>query len=111
MLENDTFCSFYARLSAQIALCNWPNAQQRDTLKDLFIGRIRDVDVQKHLIRAKVDLDETFKFALECEKCAGTSAHFQKLLPHNQFSSTTKVKQQPTFSTQSSRGKRNSPQT
>ena len=45
MLENETFSSFYARLSAQIALCNWPNAQERDSLKDLFIGRIRDVDV------------------------------------------------------------------
>ena len=68
MLENDTFSSFYARLSAQIALCNGPNAQERDTLKDLFIGRIRDVDVQQQLIKAKVDLDDTFKLALECEK-------------------------------------------
>ena len=40
MLENDTFWSFYARLSAQVALCNWPNAQERETLKGLFIGRI-----------------------------------------------------------------------
>ena len=45
MLENDTFSSFYARLSAQIALCSWPNAHERDTLKDIFIGRIRDMDV------------------------------------------------------------------
>ena len=52
MLENDTFSSVYARLSAQIALCNWPHAQERDTLKDLFIGRIRDVDVQQQLIKA-----------------------------------------------------------
>ena len=110
MLENDTFSAFYARLSAQIALCNWPHAQERDTLKDLFIGRIRDVDVQQQLIKAKVDLDDTFKLALKCEKGASTSARFQKLLPHNQFSSTIKVKQEPTFSTQSSRGKRNTPQ-
>ena len=110
MLENDTFSSFYARLSAQIALCNWPNAQERDTLKDLFIGRIRDVDVQQQLIKAKVDLDDTFKLALECEKGASTSAQSQKLLPHNQFSSNIKLKQEPTFSIQSSRGKRNSPQ-
>ena len=40
MLENDTFSSFYARLSDQVSLCNWPNAQERETLKDLFIGRI-----------------------------------------------------------------------
>ena len=92
MLENDTFSSFYARLSAQIALCNWPNAQERDTLKDLFIERIRHVDVQQQLIQAKVDLDDTFKLALECEKAASTSAQFQKLLPHNQFSSTVKNK-------------------
>ena len=68
MLDNDTFSSFYARLSAQIALCNWPNAQERETLKDLFIGRIRDVDVQQQLFKAKADLDDTFKLALECEK-------------------------------------------
>ena len=37
MLENDTFSSFYARHSAQVALCNWPNAQERETLKDLLL--------------------------------------------------------------------------
>ena len=110
MLENDTFSSFYARLSAQVALCNWPNAQERETLKDLFIGRIRDVDVQQQLIKAKAVFDDTFKLALECEKGASTSAQFQKLLPHNQHSNAIKVKQEHTFSIQSSRGKRNYPQ-
>ena len=110
MLENDIFSSFYARLSAQIALCNWHHAQERDTWKDLLIGHIRDVDVEQQLIKAKVDLEDTFKLAMECEKGASTSAQFQKLLPHNQFSSTIKVKQEPTFSIQSSRGKRNTPQ-
>ena len=52
---NDTFSSFYARHSAQIATCNWPNAQETETLKDRFIGRIRDVDVQQQLIKAKTD--------------------------------------------------------
>ena len=110
MLENDTFPSFYARLSAQVALCYWPNAQERETLKDLFIGRIRDVDVQQQLIKAKADLDDTFKLALECEKVASTSAQSQKLLPHNQHPNAIEVKQEPTFSIQSSRGKRNYPQ-
>ena len=110
MLENDFFSSFYARLSAQVALCNWPNAQERETLRDLFIGRIRDVDFQQPLFKAKTDLYDTFKLALECEKGASTSAQFQNLLPHNQLSNGIKVKQEPTFSTQSSRGKRNYPQ-
>ena len=110
MLENDTFSSFYARLSAQVALCNWPHDQERETLKDLFIGRIRDIDVQQQLIKAKADLDGTFKLALDCEKGAKTFAQFQKLLPHNQHSNGIKVKQEPTFSIQSSRGKRNYPQ-
>ena len=92
MLENDSFSSFYARLSAQVALCNWPNHQEKETLKDLFIGQIRDVDVQQQLIKAKADLDGTFKLALECEKGTSTSAQFQKLLPHNQHSSGLKVK-------------------
>ena len=74
MLENDTFSSFYARLSAQVALCNWPNAHERETLKDLFIGRIRDVDVQQQLIKAKAD--DTFKLVLECEKGASTFVQF-----------------------------------
>ena len=107
MLENDTFSSFYARLSTQTALCNWPNAQERKTLKDIFIGRICDVDVQQQLIKTKTDSENTFKLALECEKRASTSAQFQKLLPHNQFSNTIKVKQEPNFSIQLSRGKRN----
>ena len=74
MLENDTFSSFYARLSAQVALCNWLNAHERETLKDLFIGRIRDVDVQQQLIKAKAD--DTFKLVLECKKGASTSVQF-----------------------------------
>ena len=110
MLENDTFSSFYARLSAQVALCNWPHDQKKETLKDLFIGRIRDVEVQQQLIKAKADLDGTFKLALECEKGASTSAQFQKLLPHNQNSTGIKVKQEPTCSIQPSRGRRNYPQ-
>ena len=110
MLHNDTFSSFYARLSAQVALCNWPNAQERATLKDLFIGRIQDVDVQQQPNKAKADLDDTFKLALQCEKGASTSAQFQKLLPRNQHSNAIKVKQEPTISIQSSRGKRNYPQ-
>ena len=107
MLKNDTLSSFYARLSAQMALCNWPDDQKKETLKDLFIGRILDIDVQQQLIKAKADLDGTFKLALECKKGAHTSAQFQKLLPHNQHSNGIKVKQEPTFSIQSSRGKRN----
>ena len=36
---------------------NWfyHEAQETETLKDLFIGRIRDVDVQQQLIKAKTD--------------------------------------------------------
>ena len=93
-----------------MALCNWPNDQEKETLKDLFIGRIRDVEVQQQLIKAKADLDGTFELALECEKGASTTAQFQKLLPHNQHSTGIKVKQEPTCSIQSSRGKRNYPQ-
>ena len=76
-------------------------------MKDLFIGRIRDVNVQQQLIKAKADLDGTFKLALECENGASTSAQFQKVLPNNQHSTGIKVKQEPTCSIQSSRGKRN----
>ena len=68
MQDNDSFSSFYARLSAQTALCNWPIDQERATLKDLFIGRIRDVEVQRQLIRAKANLDDTLQLALEKEK-------------------------------------------
>ena len=99
-----------SRLSAQVALCNWPNDQEKETLTDLFIGRIRDVDVQQQLLKAKADLECTFKLALECEKGASTSAQFQKLLPHNHYSTGIKVKQEPTCSIQSSREKRNYPE-
>ena len=38
--------------------------KKKKTLKDLFIGRISDVDVQQKLIKAKTDLDNTPKLAL-----------------------------------------------
>ena len=104
MQDNDSFSSFYARLSAQTALCNWPLDQERATLKDLFIGRIRDVEVQRQLIRAKTNLDDTLQLALENEKGAKTSEQFQKLLPHNNTTShntnSIRVKQEPTSSVQ-----------
>ena len=110
MLDNDTFSSFFAQISAQVSLCSWSNAQEREILKDLFIGRIRDVDVQQQLTKAKTDLDNTFKLALECEKAASTPTQFQKLLPHDQYSNTIKIKQEPDFSILPYRGKRNGPQ-
>ena len=71
-------------------------------MKDLFIGRIRDVEVQRQLIRAKANLDDTLQLALENEKGAKTSEQFQKLLPHNNATSNTtnsiRVKQEPTSS-------------
>ena len=70
MQENDSFSSFYARLSAQTALCNWPMDQEKATIKDLFIGRIRDVEVQSQLIRAEANLDDTLQLSLENEKGA-----------------------------------------
>ena len=104
MQDNDSFSSFYARISAQTALCNWPIDQERETLKDLLIGRIRDVEVQRQLIRAKANLEDTLQLALENEKRAKTSEQFQKLLPHNNASSNTtssiRVKQEPTSSVQ-----------
>ena len=104
MQDNDSFSSFYARLSAQTALCNWPLDQERATLKDLFISRILDVEVQRQLIRAKSNLDDTLQLALENEKEAKTSEQFQKLLPHNNTSShntnSIRVKQEPTSSAQ-----------
>ena len=112
MQENDSFSSFYARLSAQTALCNWPLDQERATLKDLFIGRIRDVEVQRQLIKAKANLDDTLQLALENEKGAKTSEQFQKLLPHNNTISTNassiRVKQEPLSSVQQFKNQGNS---
>ena len=112
MQDNDSFSSFYTRLSAQIALCNWPLDQERATLKDLFIGRICNVDVQRLLIRAKANLDDTLQLALENEKGAKTSEQFQKLLPHNNATSTStnsiRVKEEPTSSVQQFKNQGNS---
>ena len=66
--ENDSFFSFYARLSAQTALCNWPIEQEKATLKDLFIGCISDIDVQRQLIKPKVNLEDTLQLALDSKK-------------------------------------------
>ena len=112
MQNYDSFSSFYARLSAQTALCNWPLDQERATLKDLFIGRIRDVEAQRQLIRAKANLDDALQLALENKKGAKTSEQFQKLLPHNNATSTTtnsiRVEQKPTSSVQQFKNQGNS---
>ena len=112
MQDNDSFSSFNARLSAQTALCNWPLDHERATLKDLFLGRIRDVEVQRQLIRAKANLDDTLQLALEKEKGAKTSEQFQKLLPHNNTTSNNtnsiRVKQEPTSSVQQFKNQGNS---
>ena len=93
-------------------MCNWPLDQESATLKDLFIGRIRDVVVQRQLIRAKANLDDTLQLALENEKGAKTSEQFQKLLPHNNTISTNassiRVKQEPTSSVQQFKNQGNS---
>ena len=112
MQDNTSFFSFYARLSAQTAPCNWPLDQERATLKDLFIGRIRDVEVQRQLIRAMAYLDDTLQLALENEKRTKTSEQFQKLLPHNNTTSNNansiRVKQEPTFLVQQFKNQGNS---
>ena len=112
MQDNDSFSSCYARLSAQTALCNWPLDQERVTLKDLFIGRIRDVEVQWQLIRAKANLDDTLELALENEKGAKTSEKFRKLLPHNNTTSNNtnsiRVKQEQNSSVQQFKNQGNS---
>ena len=71
--EKDSLFSFYARLSAQTALCNWSLEQEKATLKDLFNGRIRDIEVQCQLIRAKANLEDTLQLALENEKGTKTT--------------------------------------
>ena len=94
MLDNDTFSSFYARLSAQIALCNWPNAQERETLKDIFIGRIRDVHVQQLLIKIWIiPLNSHWgvKRALGCENPLSSKNYFLTI----SFSKLLKLNKNP----------------
>ena len=89
MLENDTFSSFYSRLSAQVALCNWPNDQEKEILKDLFIGRIRDVEFQKllthnqHSTGIKVNQEPT---------CSIQSTRGKRNYPQNQNNRQTSQK-------------------
>ena len=75
--EQESFFSFYARLSAQTALCNWPIEQENLTLKDLFIGCIRDIDVQRQLIKPKVNLEDTLQLALESKKRQNLGNNFK----------------------------------
>ena len=77
MKQNDSFSSFYLSWSAQTALCNLTPGQESDTQKGLFIGRKSDVDFQQQLMKAKADLDQTQKLALESKKGAKTSEQFQ----------------------------------
>ena len=83
MEANESFLSFHSRLSAQEACCNWTEQEERSVVRDLFIGRIRDPDVQITLIRKNPDAAGTLKLALELEKTTSTSMEFQKILPHN----------------------------
>ena len=83
MKANESSLSFHSRLSAQAACCNWTEQEERSVVRDLFIGRIRDSDVQSTLIRKNPDSAGTLKLALESEKGASTSMEFQKLMRHN----------------------------
>ena len=53
-------------------LINWPLEQENATLTELFIGRIRDIDLQRQLIKARVNLEDTLQLVLESEKGAKT---------------------------------------
>ena len=101
----------FVPLSAQTALCNWPIEQVKATLEELFIGRIRNIDVQRQLVKAKVNLENTLQLALESKKGAKTSEQLQKLLPHNQSTTpntnSIRIKQEPTFSVQQFRNPSN----
>ena len=108
MEANQSFLSFHSRLSAQAACCNWTEPEERSVMRGLFIGLIRDSDVQSTLIRKNPDAAGTLKLALELEKGTSTSMEFQQILPHKMNVSSPfslpKVKQEPTFSVQSHRG-------
>ena len=108
MEANESFLSFHSRLSAQAACCNWTEPAERSVVRDLFIGRIRDPDVQSTLIQKNPDADGTLKLALELEKGTSTSMEFQTILPHNKNNTSSfslpKIKQEPAFSVQSRRG-------
>ena len=60
--------------------------------------------IQRQLIRAKANLEDTLKLALENDQGAKTSEQFQKLLTHNSSSSINtnpiQVKQETTSSVQ-----------
>ena len=60
MLEKDTLSTFFARISVQAALCNWLQAQEREALNEFFIGGIRDLELQRQLIKARDYLDNTW---------------------------------------------------
>ena len=106
MEANESFLSFHSRLSAQAACCNWMEPEERSVVRDFFIGRIRDPDVQSTLIRKNPDEDGTLK--LELEKGTSTTMEFQEILPHNKNNTSSfslpKIKQEPAFSVQSRRG-------
>ena len=68
MLETHTFSFFFLQLSAQAALCKWHQYQERETLEELFFGRVRDLEIQCQLIKAVENFDNTLKLAFECEK-------------------------------------------
>ena len=53
MEANKSFLSFHSRLTAQAPCCNWTEQEECSVVRDLFIGRIRDSNVQSTLIRKK----------------------------------------------------------
>ena len=73
MEANESFLSFHSRLSAEAACCSWSEEEEQIVVRDLFIGRFRDTDVQSKLIRKHQDHAGTLKLALELEKGASAS--------------------------------------
>ena len=78
-------CFFFkSRLSDQETCWNWTELEERSVVRDLFIGRFCDSDVQSTLIWKNPDHAGTLKLALELEKGASRKGwNSRKKLSHN----------------------------
>ena len=61
----DNLQSIYAHLSAQASLCALALEEEQRVISDLFIGRMRETEIQKKMICRKGRSDEMLKAALE----------------------------------------------
>ena len=77
--ERESLEAFYLRLTGQAVLCSWTIDQEKEVVRDIFIAKMRNKDIQRELcIHPGATPEEALKSALLQGKGAQTASSLQQ---------------------------------